>query len=96
MLIFGCNSTHAKSKIIYKGGGIALNEVIEILWVEDSTSKTLQNIDSTKSMHYAKYDKKKSESKGGKPKQTGSVSLSSSSQNSNSTGGSKVYYCCCM
>ena len=95
ILITGCESKQAKDKIICKGEKITLKEVLEILQIEDSTSKTLQNIDSTmKNIHYARYDKKKSGCKGGKPKGTG-ASGSSTMQNSNSTSTSgKVCYRC--
>ena len=84
VLIVGCTSTSAKDKIIRKGSRATLQEVIEILQMEESTSKTLSSIGSdSKSMHYARYDKKKSGSKGGKPK----TSQSSSSRNSQSSQG---------
>ena len=84
VLIVGCTSTSAKDKIIRKGSGATLQEVIEILQMEESTSRTLSSIGSkSKSMHYARYDKKKSGSKGGKPK----TSQSSSSKNSQSSQG---------
>ena len=80
-------------KIIRKGETVTLKEVLEILQVEYSTSKTLQNIDSsTKQVYYAQYDKKKSGSKGGKPKRTRAAG-SPTMQNSNSTS-SKVCYRC--
>ena len=46
-------------------------EVIDILQVEDSISKSLQNLDSTKSAYYVILDKKKSGLKGGKMKMMG-------------------------
>ena len=67
--------------------------MLEILQVEDSTIKTLQNIDSnTKQVHYAQYDKQKSGSKGAKPKGTGAPG-SFTMQNSNSTSGKVCYRC---
>ena len=68
-LISGCSSSHVEAKLIQKkkGPGATLLEVIEILQVNDSTSKSLKNLDSTKCIHYAKYDKKKSGWKEEKP-----------------------------
>ena len=95
VLITSCESKQAKDKIIRhsKGEKITLKDVLEILQLENYTSKTLQNIYSTmKNVHYAHYDKKKSGSKGGKPK---AASESSSVQNSNSTSTSgKVCFRC--
>ena len=69
VLIMGCNSTKAKDKIIREGEAVSLARVIEILQTEEATSRTLQTMDATtKSIHYARYDKKKSGSKGGKKK----------------------------
>ena len=69
VLIIGCSSTHAKDKIIRKGSTVSLKEVLEILQLEESTNKTLSSIRAdTQKVHYAKYDKKKSGSKGGKQK----------------------------
>ena len=69
VLIVGCSSTHAKDKIIRKGSTVSLKEVLEILQLEESTNKTLSSIGAdTQKVHYAKYDKKKSGSKGGKQK----------------------------
>ena len=66
VLISGSSSSHARDKIIRKGPNSTLARIIEILLAEDSMSRSLQNLNSTKSMHYVKYDKKKSGSKGGK------------------------------
>ena len=69
VLIIGCSSTHAKDKIIQKGSTVSLKEVLEILQLEESTNKTLSSIGADiQKVHYAKYDKKKSGSKGGKQK----------------------------
>ena len=51
VLIVGCNSNHARDKIIRQGEAVTLNEVIEILQTEESTHSTMQQIQS--------YDKKK-------------------------------------
>ena len=42
VLIIGCNSSHAKDKIIWQGKAVTLNQVIEILQTEDSTNSTLR------------------------------------------------------
>ena len=86
VLIINCSNEKAKDKIIRKGHEIKLEEVIGILQTEDSTQRTLQEMNSeTKKLHYASYDKKKSGSKGNKkksfsspaPKSSGPSSLSS-------------------
>ena len=53
VLIVGCNSNHARDKIIRQGEAVTLNEVIEILQTEESTHSTMQQIQS--------YDKKSSD-----------------------------------
>ena len=69
VLIVGCSSSHAKDKIVRKGSAVSLKEVLEILQTEESTTKTLSTIGAdTQKIHYARYDKKKSGSKGGKQK----------------------------
>ena len=69
VLIVRCSSSHAKDKIIRKGSAVSLKEVLEILQTEESTTKTLSTIEAdTQKIHYARYDKKKSGSKGGKQK----------------------------
>ena len=69
VLIINCSNEKAKDKIIRKGHEIKLEEVIGILQTEDSTQRTLQEMNSeTKKLHYASYDKKKSGSKGNKKK----------------------------
>ena len=42
VLIVGCNSNHARDKIIRQGEAVTLNEVIEILQTEESTHSTMQ------------------------------------------------------
>ena len=88
VLIINCSNEKAKDKIIRKGHEIKLEEVIGILQTEDSTQRTLQEMNSeTKKLHYASYDKKKSGSKGNKktsfsspaPKSSGSPSPQSTS-----------------
>ena len=81
ILIINCSNEKAKDKIILKGHEIKFEEVIGILQAEDSTQSTLQEMNlETKKLHFASYDKKKSESKGSKksssslaPKSSGST-----------------------
>ena len=68
VLIVGCNSNHARDKIIRQGEAITLNEVIEILQTEESTHSTMQQIQSydkksTSSMYYQTYDSRSKKSK---------------------------------
>ena len=69
VLIIRCSSSHTKNKIIRKGSAVSLKEVFEILQTEEITTKTLSTIGvDTQKIHYARYDKKKSDSNGGKQK----------------------------
>ena len=68
VLIVGCNSNHARDKIIRQGEAVTLNEVIEILQTEESTHSTMQQIQSydkksTGSIYYQTYDSKSKKSK---------------------------------
>ena len=64
VLIINCSNEKAKDKIIRKGHEIKLEEVIGILQTEDSTQRTLQEMNlETKKLHYASYDKKSLEAK---------------------------------
>ena len=68
VLIVGCNSNHARDKIIRQGEAVTLNEVIEILQTEESTHSTMQQIQSydkksTGSMYYQTYDSRSKRSK---------------------------------
>ena len=68
VLIVGCNSNHARDKIIRQGEGVTLNEVIEILQTEESTHSTMQQIQnydkkSTGSIYYQTYDSRSKKSK---------------------------------
>ena len=68
VLIVGCNSNHARDKIIRQGEAVTLNEVIEILQTEESTHSTMQQIQSydkksTGSMYYQTYDSRSKKSK---------------------------------
>ena len=68
VLIVGCNSNHARDKIIRQGEAVTLNEVIEILQTEESTHSTMQQIQSydkksTGSIYYQTYDSRSKKSK---------------------------------
>ena len=68
VLIVGCNSNHARDKIIRQGEAVTLNEVIEILQTEESTHSTMQQIQSydkksTGSIYYQTYDSRSNKSK---------------------------------
>ena len=68
VLIVGCNSNHARDKIIRQGEAVTLNEVIEILQTEESTHSTMQQIQnydkkSTGSIYYQTYDSRSEKSK---------------------------------
>ena len=90
VLIVGCNSNHARDKIIRQGEAITLNEVIEILQTEESTHSTMQQIQNydkkpTSSIYYQTYDSRSKKSKN-----------PSNEQNSSSshTGSKKKCFCC--
>ena len=64
VLIVGCNSNHARDKIIRQGEAVTLNQVIEILQTEESAHSTMQQIQgydkkSTGSIYYQWYEKSK-------------------------------------
>ena len=89
VLIVGCNSNHARDKIIRQGEAVTLNEVIEILQTEESTHSTMQQIQSydkksTGSIYYQTYDSRSKKSK------------VSNEQNSSSspTGSKKKFFRC--
>ena len=68
VLIVGCNSNHARDKIIRQGEAVTLNEVIEILQTEESMHSTMQQIQSydkksTGSIYYQTYDSRSKKSK---------------------------------
>ena len=82
VLIVGCNSNHARDKIIRQGEAITLNQVIEILQAEESAYSTMQQIQDyekkpTASIHYQAYDSRSKKSK-----------TPSNEQNSSSSAGS--------
>ena len=83
VLIVGCNSNHARDKIIRQGEAITLNQVIEILQAEKSAYSTMQQIQgyekkSPASIYYQSYDSRSKKSK-----------TPSNEQNSSSSTGSK-------
>ena len=79
VLIVGCNSNHARDKIIRQGEAVTLNEVIEILQTEKSTHSTMQQIQSydkksTGSIYYQTYDSRSKKSKNPSNEQNSSSS----------------------
>ena len=79
VLIVGCNSNHARDKIIRQGEAVTLNEVIEILQTEESTHSTMQQIESydkksTGSIYYQTYDSRSKKSKNPSNEQNSSSS----------------------
>ena len=83
VLIVGCNSNHARDKIIRQGEAVTLNEVIEILQTEESTHSTMQQIQSydkksTGSIYYQSYDSRSKKSKAPSNEQNSSSSLTGS------------------
>ena len=79
VLIVGCNSNHARDKIIRQGEAVTLNEVIEILQTEESTHSTMQQIQSydkksTGSIYYQTYDRRSKKSKNPSNEQNSSSS----------------------
>ena len=68
VLIVGCNSNHARDKIIRQGEAVTLNQVIEILQTEESAHSTMQQIQGyekkpTGSIYYQAYDSRSKKSK---------------------------------
>ena len=93
VLIVGCNSNHARDKIIRQGEAVTLNEVIEILQTEESTHSTMQQIQSydkksTGSIYYQTYDSRSKKSKNPSNKQN------SSSSHTGFTGSKKKCFRC--
>ena len=79
VLIVGCNSNHARDKIIRQGEAVTLKLVIEILQTEDSTHSTMQQIQDyqkkpTASIHYQSYDIRSKKSKNPSNEQNSSSS----------------------
>ena len=79
VLIVGCNSNHARDKIIRQGEAVTLNEVIEILQTEESAYSTMQQIQSHEkkppaSIYYQSYDSRSKKSKNPSNEQNSSSS----------------------
>ena len=79
VLIVGCNSNHARDKIIRQGEAITLNEVIEILQTEESAYSTMQQIQSHEkkspaSIYYQSYESRSKKSKNPSNEQNSSSS----------------------
>ena len=79
VLIVGCNSNHARDKIIRQGEAVTLNQVIEILQTEESTHSTMQQIQgyekkSPASIYYQAYDSRSKKSKAPSNEQNSSSS----------------------
>ena len=95
VLIVGCTNSHAKDKIIKKLSEATLNDVIEILQLEESASRTLQMIDpEVRNIHYARYDKRKGNSKNDKSRSSTTKKEYSSSRSSDSTEATFLCYRC--
>ena len=93
VLIVGCNSNHARDKIIRQGEAITLNQVIEILQTEESAHSTMQQIQDyekkpTASIHYQSYDSRSKKSKAPSNEQN------SSSSPTGSTGSKRKCFRC--
>ena len=89
------NSEKARDKIIQEGTRVTLDQVITILQMEDSTTRTLSAFSSaTKSIHYLKYDHKKG-SKGGKgPGQKKTLSSTTGTPSTSHNNMPKLCYRC--
>ena len=79
VLIVGCNSNHARDKIIRQGEAITLKQVIEILQAEESAYSTTQQIQgyekkSPASIYYQSYDSRSKKSKAPSNEQNSSSS----------------------
>ena len=79
VLIVGCNSNHARDKIIRQGEAVTLNQVIEILQTEESAHSTMQQIQgydkkSTGSIYYQAYHSRSKKSKNPSNEQNSSSS----------------------
>ena len=82
VLIVGCNSNHARDKIIRQGEAITLNQVIEILQAEESAYSTMQQIQDYQkkppaSIYYQSYDSRSKKSKAPSNEQNSSFSTGS-------------------
>ena len=93
VLIVGCNSNHARDKIIRQGEAVTLNQVIEILQAEESAYSTMQQIQDyqkkpTAAVYYQTYDSRSKKSKNPSNEQN------SSSSSTGSTGSKKQCFRC--
>ena len=93
VLIVGCNSNHARDKIIRQGEAVTLNQVIEILQTEESTHSTMQQIQGYEkkppaSIYYQSYDSRSKKSK------VSNKQNSSSSSPTGSTGSKRKCFRC--
>ena len=82
VLIVGCNSNHARDRIIRQGEAVTLNQVIEFLQTEELTHSTMQQIQDyqkrpTASIHYQSYDSRSKKSKNPSNEQNSSSSTGS-------------------
>ena len=82
LLIVGCNSNHARDKIIRQGEAVTLNQVIENLQTEESTHSTMQQIQDYQkkppaSIYYQSYDRRSKKSKAPSNEQNSSFSTGS-------------------
>ena len=82
VLIVGCNSNHARDKIIRQGEAITLNQVIEILQAEESAYSTMQQIQDYQkkppaSIYYQSYNSRGKKSKAPSNEQNSSFSTGS-------------------
>ena len=79
VLIVGCNSNHARDKIIRQGEAVTLNQVIEFLQTEELTHSTMQQIQDyqkkpIQQIHYQAYDSRSKKSKNPSNEQNSSSS----------------------
>ena len=79
VLIVGCNSNHARDKIIRQGEAVTLNQVIEILQAEESAYSTMQQIQGYEkkppaSIYYQSYESRSKKSKAPSNEQNSSSS----------------------
>ena len=93
VLIVGCNSNHARDRIIRQGEAVTLNQVLEILQTEESTHSTMQQIQGyqkkpTGSIYYQAYDSRSKKSK------VSNEQNSSSSSPTGSTGSKRKCFRC--
>ena len=95
VLIIGCNSNHARDKIIRQGEAVTLNQVIEILQTEESTRSTMQQIQDfqVQTVNYVSYDSRSKKSKKPSNEQNSSSSNSTGSTGPTSPKKRKCFRC---